>query len=76
MTIGFRMASSMAILIATCGMLHAEEGTFAQRRACKPDVYRLCGNFIPNHSAITNCLQRNKPRLNDNCRAVMEGRLK
>lgn len=64
------------LLMAFGSALRAEDGTFAQRRACKPDVFRLCGQFIPNRSEITSCLQRNKPRLNPDCRAVFEGKLK
>jgi hypothetical protein len=75
-TVVFRTATTIALLAATCGLLQAEEGTFAQRRACEPDVVRLCSDFIPDSSAITNCLKRNKRRLSADCRAVMEGRLK
>lgn len=67
----FGMAS-LLLFVVTGGALHAEEGTFAQRRACEPEVFRLCSEFIPDHAAITNCLQRNKPRLNADCRAVFE----
>ena len=75
------LAGARAIVIATVLLAGlrtaaADEGTFAQRRACKPDVFRLCGDFIPNHAAITDCLQRNKARLNPDCRAVFEGKLK
>jgi hypothetical protein len=62
------------VVVAICGPLHAEEGTFSQRRACEPDVFRLCSEFIPDRGAITNCLQRNKPRLNPDCHAVFDGR--
>ena len=58
------------------GTARTEDGSLAQRRACKPDVFRLCAEFIPNRTAITNCLQHNKPRLNPDCRAVFDGRLK
>lgn len=61
------------LLVAAGAALHAGEGTLAQRRACEPDVFRLCNEFIPDHAAITNCLQRNKPRLNSACRVVFEG---
>lgn len=61
------------LFIVICGPLRAEEGTLAQRRACEPDVFRLCNEFIPDHAAITNCLGRNKARLNPDCRAVFEG---
>lgn len=63
------------LLAINSGTAWAEQGSFAQRRACKPDVFRLCSEFIPNHAAITNCLQRNLARLNPECRAVFEGKL-
>ncbi|WP_213736891.1 hypothetical protein [Bradyrhizobium sp. dw_411] len=68
--------SAAVILIATNATLHAEEGTLAQRNACKPDVFRLCQQFIPDHAAITACLQRNTAHLNPDCRAVFEAKPK
>ena len=62
-----------SFFVMICGPVHPEEGTFAQRRACEPDVFRLCNEFIPDPAAITNCLERNKARLNPDCRAVFEG---
>lgn len=50
--------------------------TDVQKRACRPDVFRLCSWYIPNRDAITACLHNNMDRLNGDCRAVMEGRLK
>ena len=50
----------------------AEPGTPLQRRACTPDVYRLCAGEIPNVRAITNCLRRQKASLSEACRAVFE----
>lgn len=47
-----------------------------QKRACQPDVFRLCGYYIPNRDAITACLHNNISKLNADCRAVMEGRLR
>ena len=46
--------------------------TIAQRRACTPDVYRLCAGEIPSVSGITACLKRKKASLSDACRAVFE----
>jgi len=66
----------LALCAASYGSVHAEEGTFAQHAACAPDVKRLCSQFIPDSSAITNCLRHNKSRLNADCLAVMQGRLK
>src|ERR1700688_4416904 len=75
-SIGLRITMIVTLLLATCSLPHAQEGTFAQREACKPDVFRLCSEFIPNRPAITECLQRNLRRLSEACRAVFEGRLK
>ena len=47
-------------------------GTPEQRRACTPDVYRLCAGEIPNVRAITVCLQRHKANLSEACRSAME----
>jgi len=46
--------------------------TAEQRRACTPDVYRLCAGEIPSVSAITACLRRKKASLSEGCRAVFE----
>ena len=54
------------------GSASAEPGTPDQKRACTPDVYRLCAGEIPNVRAITACLRRQKASLSDACRAVFE----
>jgi hypothetical protein len=52
----------------------AEEyrGTMEQQMACTPDVWRLCGDQIPDVNRIVACLQRNTPKLSSGCRAVFE----
>ena len=50
----------------------AEPGTPEQRRACTPDVFRLCGEQIPDTNRIVACLRQNTPQLSDPCRAVFE----
>jgi hypothetical protein len=68
---------TIALLVAFSGSLRAEEeGTAAQRSACTPDVFRLCAWHIPDHDAITKCLQQNKSKLSPKCREVFEGKLK
>jgi hypothetical protein len=47
-------------------------GTPEQRKACTPDVYRLCAGEIPNARAITACLRRQKASLSEACKAVFE----
>ena len=71
---GMRIAAAATIMTAAAGSSHAETDT--QRRACKPDVFRLCAEFVPNRAAITNCLLRNMQRLSPACHAVMDGTLK
>jgi hypothetical protein len=60
-------------LFAT-GSAFAELATPGQKRACTPDVYRLCAGEIPNVKAITACLRRQKANLSEACRAVFDQR--
>src|SRR6516165_12392777 len=67
---------SVGILLAVGSMqaASAEEyrGTMEQQMACTPDVWRLCGDQIPNVGRIVACLQQNTPRLSPGCRAALE----
>jgi hypothetical protein len=47
-------------------------GTFEQQLACTPDVWRLCGDQIPDVNRIVACLRQNTPQLSGGCRAVFE----
>ena len=49
----------------------AAQGTPEQQEACKPDVFRLCGNFIPNVEPIIACLKANEASLSPPCHEVM-----
>lgn len=59
----------LLVLIAN-GTAAAQQGTPEQRKACTPDVYRLCAGEIPNVRAITACLRRQKASLSPGCAAV------
>jgi hypothetical protein len=63
---------ALALTLITAGSALAAPGTPEQRRACTPDVYRLCPGEIPNVRAITACLRRQKASLTAPCRAVFE----
>lgn len=71
---GSRRASTLGFLFAliASGSACAQQGTPEQRRACTPDVYRLCAGEIPNARAITACLRRQKASLSPACAAVFE----
>ena len=48
------------------------QGTPEQRRACTPDVYRLCAGEIPNVRAITACLRRQRASLSPACASAFD----
>jgi hypothetical protein len=47
-------------------------GTWEQQMACTPDVFRLCGEQIPDVNRIVACLRQNTPQLSGACRAVFD----
>ena len=65
-------ALALALLFAlfSAGSALADLATPEQKRACTPDVYRLCAGEIPNVRAITSCLRRQRTSLSEACRAV------
>ena len=69
-----RRALALALLLTllAAGVGNAQQGTPAQRKACAPDVYRLCAGEIPDVRAITACLRRQKGSLSSACAAVFE----
>ena len=64
-------AFGLLVPLLAAGSAHAI-GTPEQRKACTPDVYRLCPGEIPNVRAITACLRRQKASLSEACRAYFE----
>ena len=72
-----RIVLSLAVAIAGMGAVSTASsqeyrGTWEQQMACTPDVWRLCGDQIPDVSRIVACLRQNTPQLSSNCRAVFE----
>lgn len=63
------MTASM-LICAPSWALAQGQGTAADREACTPDAFRLCGRYIPNADRIANCLQQAGPRLSPACYAV------
>lgn len=68
----YRRASALGLLLGliASGTAAAQQGTPEQRKACTPDVYRLCAGEIPNVRAITACLRRQKASLSPACAAI------
>ena len=67
-----RRASTVGLFLTLFSTVAQAQGTAEQRRACTPDVYRLCAGEIPNVRAITACLRRNRSSLSEACRAVFD----
>jgi hypothetical protein len=66
-----RASAGLLLSLFAAGAAQAA-GTPEQRRACTPDVYRLCPGEIPNVRAITACLRRQKASLSEACRVAFE----
>jgi hypothetical protein len=70
--IASRANLALALTLFTTASALAAQVTPEQKKACTPDVYRLCAGEIPNVRAITSCLRRQKASLSEACRAVFE----
>ncbi|WP_453999035.1 hypothetical protein [Afipia felis] len=62
------LAALALIAFMSVGTAHAA-GTPEQRRACRADAKKFCGQYIPNVKRITACMEANKQRLTPHCRA-------
>ena len=47
------------------------QGSPEDQLACTPDVYKLCGSYVPDEDAIVACLRRNIKALSPACHQVM-----
>src|ERR1700704_2326425 len=66
------LATMIGIAAATPAFSEENRGTMEQQMACTPDVFRLCGDQIPDVNRIVACLRQNTPQLSRPCRAVFE----
>jgi hypothetical protein len=67
-----RRASTAGLFLTLFASAANAHGTPEQRRACTPDVYRLCAGEIPSDRAITSYPRRNKANLREARRAVFD----
>jgi hypothetical protein len=66
------MSLTCGIAMQQAALSQEDRGTLQQQLACTPDVFRLCGEQIPDTNRIVACLRQNTPQLSDDCRAVFE----
>jgi hypothetical protein len=75
MKLSKRIAAVSLVLTATLLAAPAwSQGTPQQRRACTPDVFRLCHSSIPDVDRITACLVSHQQDLSEACANVMSFR--
>jgi hypothetical protein len=68
------LAAAGLVLGLFAGMASATaQQSIEERRACAPDVMRLCREFVPNTELINTCLAEKKAELSPGCRTVMFG---
>ena len=65
-------ATACSIICGAPALAQEYRGTMEQQMACTPDVFRLCGEQIPDVNRIVACLRQNMPQLSGPCRAVFD----
>lgn len=63
-------AGTAVVWLVFGSAVFAQQGTAADREACTPDAFRLCGRYIPDADAVATCLHNAGPRLSPGCYAV------
>ncbi|UGV25505.1 hypothetical protein E0H22_07265 [Rhodopseudomonas boonkerdii] len=72
MTLSQRIAVAALVFTSAASAQPAwSQGTPQQRRACTPDVFRLCQSSIPDVDRITACLISHQRDLSEPCANVM-----
>src|SRR5216683_5575770 len=66
------IATGCGIAVQNLAVSQENRGTMEQQMACTPDVWRFCGDQIPDVNRIVACLRQNTPQLSGGCRAVFE----
>jgi hypothetical protein len=72
MILGLAISIAGSAALQNPALTEEYRGTFAQQLACTPDVWRLCGDQVPDVNRIVACLRQNTPQLSGACRAVFE----
>jgi hypothetical protein len=70
--LGLAMSTACGIAVQNPAFSEEYRGTLEQQLACTPDVFRLCGEQIPDANRIVACLRQNTPQLSGACRSVFE----
>lgn len=71
-TVALVLVASGFVPAASTYAASRNDGSDEARRACTPDVFRLCSEHIPNADKITACLRAKKSQLSPACKAVFD----
>jgi len=70
--VGFAIATGCGVAAQTPAFAQDHQGTMEQQLACTPDVFRFCGDQIPDANRIVACLRQNTLQLSRPCRVVFD----
>jgi hypothetical protein len=70
--VAFAIVTVFGVAVQTPAFSQDHQGTMEQQMACTPDVFRLCGEQIPDSNRIVACLRQNASQLSRPCRAVFD----
>ncbi len=66
------VAAFLLIPVFPATSLGQDRGSQSDQDACRPEVFRLCADAIPDETEIVACLQRRVAELNPACRQVID----
>ncbi len=64
------LAGGLALVGISAAHAQDYRGSQSDQQACTDDVFRLCGQFIPDRTRIVACLKANRRNLSPACKAV------
>jgi hypothetical protein len=73
-----QMMLSLLLAVIGCSVtlaptpLQAFQGTEQEQAACRRDVARFCKQYPPDELLVLNCLRRERAKITDPCRHVLE----
>jgi len=68
----FARLSVIAVLVSAPLSASFAQGTPQQRAACRPDVVKFCKDKGDDPGVLLSCLEENKDKISQKCRAVIE----
>ena len=68
------LIAAVVMAMGTTQVLAQFNSTAEQRTACRSDALRLCSAYISNLPQMQDCMFRNKEKLSNACRRVVEGK--